>query len=43
LGKEYKKWILTKSITDEWINVAGGRNKIMDLLVPQNVGNFFTG
>jgi hypothetical protein len=44
------KWILTKSITDGWINVVRGRikwlalvNKIMNLLVPQNAGNFFTG
>ena len=44
------KWILTKSITDGRINVTGGRNKwlalvnkIVNLLVPQNAGNFFTG
>ena len=44
------KWILTKSITDGRINVTRGRNKwlalvnkIVNLLVPQNAGNFFTG
>jgi hypothetical protein len=44
------KWVLTKSITDGWINVAWVRNrwlalvnKIMTLLVPQNCGNFFIG
>jgi len=42
------KWILTKSIRDGWINVTRGRNKwlvvnkIMNILVSQNVGNFFS-
>ena len=44
------KWILTKSITDGWTNVDRDRNKclalvnkIMNILVSQNAGNFFSG
>ena len=44
------KWVLSKSITDGWINVGRVRNrwlavvnKVMNILVPQNVGNFLIG
>ena len=41
------KWILNESVTDGWINVVRGRNKClvlvnMNVLVPQDAGNFFT-